>query len=261
MQSATGSPHRPRKRFGQHFLRDPRVIERIVVVIRPEPGQRLVEIGPGLGAITAPLLERAGALDVIELDRDVIPLLEQRCKDLGALKVHALDVLRFNFHDLAAPPAKLRVVGNLPYNISTPLLFHLLDYLDVIADMHFMVQKEVAERICAKPGDDDYSRLSVMVQYRCTAERLFNVGPSAFSPPPKVESAVIRLTPLTPVPWEPHDNDLFKRTVAASFSHRRKMLRSALKGIFSADQIAAAGIDPEERAENLSVRDFVALAK
>lgn len=260
MSSTRGQGHQPRKRFGQHFLRDARVVQRMIAAIAPRPGQRLVEIGPGLGALTLPLLERCHSLDVVELDRDVIPLLQEKCAQAGELRVHAMDVLKFDLHTLVTGDTRLRVVGNLPYNISTPLLFHVLEAIDAVEDMHFMVQKEVADRICATPGGGDYGRLSIMVQYKCATENLFHVGPGAFSPPPKVDSAVIRLWPLRPSPWPDHDHELFPKIVAAAFSQRRKTLRNALKNVLSVEKMEAAGIDPSARAETLAVADYVALS-
>jgi 16S rRNA (adenine1518-N6/adenine1519-N6)-dimethyltransferase len=256
----TQTPHRARKRFGQHFLHDRGVIERIIAAIGPQPGDHLVEIGPGLGALTAPLLARHGALDVVELDRDVIPHLEQACAGKGELRVHNVDALKFDFSALAAPGECLRVVGNLPYNISTPLIFHLLDDAAVIADMHFLLQKEVVDRLTAAPGGGDYGRLSVMVQYRCRAEGLFRVGPGAFSPPPKVDSAVVRLTPYAELPFPARDEQRLAELVNRAFSQRRKTLRNSLKQLLDADAIAAAGIDPGERPEQVPVEGFVRLA-
>lgn len=256
----TQTPHRARKRFGQHFLHDRGVIERIIAAIGPQPGDHLVEIGPGLGALTAPLLARHGALDVVELDRDVIPHLEQACAGKGELRVHNVDALKFDFSALAAPGECLRVVGNLPYNISTPLIFHLLDDAAVIADMHFLLQKEVVGRLTAAPGGGDYGRLSVMVQYRCRAEGLFRVGPGAFSPPPKVDSAVVRLTPYAELPFPARDEQRLAELVNRAFSQRRKTLRNSLKQLLDAEAIAAAGIDPGERPEQVPVEGFVRLA-
>ncbi|HXG28593.1 MAG TPA: 16S rRNA (adenine(1518)-N(6)/adenine(1519)-N(6))-dimethyltransferase RsmA, partial [Nevskiales bacterium] len=190
--------HIPRKRFGQHFLHDPGVIHRILAALAPQPGQTLVEIGPGLGALTVPLLQQAGELHVVELDRDVIPRLEAACAGHGRLIVHAADALRFDFRALAPPGGRLRLVGNLPYNISTPLLFHLLAQADAIADMLFMLQKEVVERMVAQPGEPAYGRLSVSLAAQAAVEALFTVGRGAFRPPPKIESAVVRVVPRPP---------------------------------------------------------------
>ena len=252
--------HRARKRFGQHFLHDRGIIGKIVAAIDPRPGQRLVEIGPGLGALTAPLLERTGRIEVIEIDRDVIPLLQRRCEGLGELIVHNADVLKVDFGLLAGGGPPLRVCGNLPYNISTPLLFHLLAATGAVQDMHFMLQKEVVDRMAAPPGVKDYGRLTVMLAAACRVERLFKVGAGAFSPPPKVESAVARLLPLPASPFPLRDRERFARVVAASFSMRRKTLRNSLRGIVDEAGFATTGIDPSRRAETLSLAEFAALA-
>lgn len=253
-------PHQARKRFGQNFLHDERVIARIVRAVAPRPGEMLVEIGPGLGALTAPLLEAAHTLHVIELDRDVVPHLEGHCAGKGELHVHQIDALKFDFAALAADAHRLRVVGNLPYNISTPLLFHLLGSARLIADMHFMVQKEVALRMAAAPGDADYGRLSVMLQWRCAVELLFTVGPGAFRPAPKVDSAFVRLTPHRAAPVTVHDARVFADVVARAFGQRRKTLRNTLKGLLDEAEIRALGIDPGLRPEVLGLAEFAALA-
>ncbi len=252
--------HRARKRFGQHFLHDPHVINNILSAINPEAGQSIVEIGPGLGALTCPLLERVEQLDVVELDRDVIPILKENCTSGGNLTVHEADALRYDFSQLPPPDTQLRIVGNLPYNISTPLIFHLLEHAGLISDMHFLLQKEVVDRICAKPGGGDYGRLSVMVQYRCRTTSLFNVSRGAFNPPPKVESAVVRLVPYESLPWPATDEPLLARLVNQAFSQRRKTLRKSLKGIATDQDFQLAGIDPSLRPEQLSVEQFVQLA-
>lgn len=251
--------HRPRKRFGQHFLHDRNVVSRIVDAIAPQPGDFMVEIGPGLGAMTLPLLQRAGRLQVVELDRDVVPLLRETCAGHGELTVHQADALRFDFRSLAGN-GPLRVVGNLPYNISTPLLFHLLDAADVITDMHFMLQQEVVERMAAGAGDEAYGRLSVMLAARCSVEPLFSVGPGAFTPPPKVHSAVVRLVPWSEPPFAVTDPARFAALVAQAFSRRRKTLRNALKGLVEPAAIEAAGIDPGARPETLTPAQFAQLA-
>lgn len=252
--------HRPRKRFGQNFLHDPTVIERIIRAIAPQPGQFLVEIGPGKGALTTALLPAVGKLHVVELDRDLIPLLREQCTDLGELEVHAADALRFDFCALAPSATRLRVVGNLPYNISTPLLFHLLSQIECIADMHFMLQKEVVARLAAKPGGGEYGRLSVMVQYRCRVEPLFTIPPGAFYPPPKVQSAFVRLLPHREPPVQVDDDRCLQKVVTSAFGQRRKTLRNALKGLLDSAQIQACGIDPEVRAERLDLQQFAALS-
>jgi len=250
----------PRKRFGQHFLRDAAVIGRIVQAIAPQPGQRLVEIGPGEGALTLPLLRATGALTVIELDRDLIPRIAAGTAALGKVEIIHADVLTVDFTALAAG-APLRVVGNLPYNISSPILFHCIDHLDAIEDMHFMLQKEVVERMAAAPGSKAYGRLSVMLQLACRVEPLIEVPPAAFRPPPKVDSAVVRLRPR-PRAERPLDvQATLERLVRAAFGQRRKTLANALEGIAGTGQIEAAGIDPRTRAEQVAVGAYVALAR
>jgi len=253
--------HRPRKRFGQHFLHEESVIRRIIEAIDPRPGERLVEIGPGLGALTAALLARCDSLDVVELDRNLAARLAHgEWARQSRLRVHTADALRFDFAALAGLGERLRVVGNLPYNISTPLLFHLLAHVDALRDIHVMLQKEVVDRLAASPGGKAYGRLSVMVQYRCVVEKLFHVGPGAFTPPPKVESAVVRLVP-TPSPVVEITNvSVFEETVRRAFSHRRKTLRNTLKGLLEPADIEAAGVDPAARAGTLDLAQFAALS-
>jgi 16S rRNA (adenine1518-N6/adenine1519-N6)-dimethyltransferase len=252
--------HRPRKRFGQNFLHDTTVIDRIVRALSPKPGDRVVEIGPGLGALTEPLLRTLGRLDVVELDRDLVPRLLEQFGSLGALHVHNADALRFDFRALAGAGEKLRVIGNLPYNISTPLIFHLIEQADAIADMHFMLQKEVVDRLAAPPDTSDYGRLGVMVQYYCKVERLFTVPPGAFHPVPKVDSAVVRLTPHAQPPVPVNDEEVFARVVAQAFAQRRKTLRNTLRGVVEAEAMSAIDIDPGRRAETLTLAEFAALA-
>jgi len=251
--------HTPRKRFGQNFLHDPAVIGKIIAAIRPRPEDYLVEIGPGKGAITLPLLEAAGRLEVIELDRNLIAPLTERCRELGKLTVHNTDALTFDFCRIAGNKP-LRVVGNLPYNISTPILFHLLTQHQCIGDMHFMLQKEVVTRMAAAPGGGDYGRLSVMLQYRCRVTPLFTIGPGAFNPPPRVESAFVRLEPFEQPPVTVVNETVFQDVVRRAFAQRRKTLRNALRDVLDASEIAAAGIEPAARAEVLAVEDFAALA-
>jgi 16S rRNA (adenine1518-N6/adenine1519-N6)-dimethyltransferase len=253
-------PHTPRKRFGQHFLHDPAVIARIVAAVQPRESETLIEIGPGQGAITIPLLKAAGQLRVIELDRDLIEPLHQRCRDAGELIVHNADALKVNFCELAGEATPLRVVGNLPYNISTPLLFHLLAQAHCISDMHFMLQKEVVDRLAASPGSRQYGRLSVMVQYRCRVTSLFVIGPGAFQPPPRVESAFVRLEPYRNLPIAARNDAALEMLVRQSFAQRRKTLRNALRGMLGEDEIRSAGVDPSTRAEMLGLREFTALA-
>ena len=252
------SGHTPRKRFGQHFLTDMGLVDRMVSAIDPRDDQRLVEIGPGQGALTRPLLDRIQHLQVVELDRDLIAELSRTISP-NRLTVHSADALRFDFSELAAEGEKLRVVGNLPYNISTPLIFHLLDQVDAIKDMHFMLQKEVVDRLVAVPGTPDWGRLSVMVQYHCQTDYLFFVPPEAFSPPPRVDSAVVRLTPRAPA-TPVSDYPLFRRLVSQAFTQRRKVISNALKSWLDKGQIQSAGVDPGLRPDAVDLAGFVALA-
>ena len=252
------SRHIPRKRFGQHFLTDTALVERMVRAIDPRDDQCLVEIGPGQGALTRPLLDSIRHLQVVELDRDLITELARTIAP-ERITVHSADALRFDFRQLADGARRLRVVGNLPYNISTPLIFHLLDQVDVIEDMHFMLQKEVVDRLVAVPGTPDWGRLSVMVQYHCQADYLFFVPPEAFSPPPRVDSAVVRLTPRPP-PVPALDHALFARLVNQAFTQRRKVISNALKSWLDKDQIESAGVDPGLRPDAVDLAGYVALA-
>lgn len=249
--------HTPRKRFGQNFLVDDGIIHAILDAIRPRPGETVVEIGPGLGALTRPLLERLPHLHAVELDRDIVARLHKTWP-AERLTIHAGDVLKFDFGALGDD---LRVVGNLPYNISSPLLFHLMTFAPHIRDLHFMLQKEVVERMVAAPGTTDYGRLSVMLQRRFHMERLLNVPPAAFDPAPKVDSAVVRLIPKTPAEIVPLDEALFARVVAAAFSQRRKTLRNTLGGLLKPADFSALGIDAGLRAEALPLADFEAIAR
>lgn len=248
----------PRKRFGQHFLCDQVVIQRILQALQPRAGEHLLEIGPGQGALTIPLLKQGLSLEAIEIDHDCIAELRARSRDTPALHIHAQDVLKMDFAKLGKAP--LRLFGNLPYNISTPLLFHLLKYLPLIKDMVFMLQKEVAERIAAKPDTSDYGRLSVMMQYHCTSELLFNVAPDAFYPPPKVQSSVLRLLPFSECTLRANDYELFAVIVREAFNQRRKTLRNSLKQWLSDSIWEQLTISPKARAEELSVADFVTIA-
>lgn len=244
--------HTPRKRFGQNFLIDDGIIHAIVAAIGPRPGDTVVEIGPGLGALTKPLLECLPHLHAVELDRDIVARL-QRTWPPERLTVHSADALKFNFGRLGT---ELRIVGNLPYNISTPLLFHLMDFAAHIRDMTFMLQKEVVERMVAEPSTADYGRLSVMLQRRFHLEWLLDVPPTAFNPPPKVDSAVVRLIPKRPDEITALDEALFARVVAAAFSQRRKTLKNTLAGLLAEGDFAALGIDPGLRAEALPLKDY-----
>ncbi len=254
------SNHRARKRFGQHFLTDPYVVAGIVAAISPQRDDHLVEIGPGLGVLTESLLPCVTAMDAVELDRDIIPKLEAHCRDRGQLHIHQADALKFDFATLAEDGRPLRIVGNLPYNISTPLMFHLLSLHEQIQDMHFMLQKEVVDRLAAVPGNKDYGRLSVMMQYHCRVESLMDVPPEAFSPPPKVNSAVVRLVPHSEPPVSVEDVNLLEKLVTQAFSQRRKTLRNTLKPLMNAEQIEAQGVDPKRRAETVSLNEFATLA-
>ena len=257
---ATGGFGRAKKALGQHFLHEQAYIERIVDAVAPRPGDRLIEIGPGQGALTLPLLKRHGALTVIEFDRDLIAPLTRAASGAGTLEVIHRDVLEVDFTALAGDGPPLRVVGNLPYNISSPILFHMLDHSAAIADMHFMLQKEVVERMAAGPGSKAYGRLSVMLQASCLVMPLFEVPPEAFRPPPKVDSAVVRLAPRPPGEAGIHDPARFATVVRAAFGQRRKTLRNALSGLCGPEHFEAAGIEPGTRAERLSVAEFVRLA-
>ncbi len=252
--------HRPRKRFGQHFLHDPNILRQIVDAIQPKPTQSIVEIGPGQGALTHLMLERAQQMTAIELDRDLIPLLQESTHAIGTLNLINADALDFDFSSLTSTPQHLRITGNLPYNISTPLIFHLLEYLPLIKDMHFLLQKEVVDRLAAQPGSSAYGRLSVMVQYYCSATRLFRVGPGAFRPPPKVDSAVVRLIPHSPIPFQANHYPGFSALVRQAFSQRRKTLRRSLKSWASEKDFLNAGIDSGLRPEQLSPQQFVELS-
>lgn len=247
--------NRPRKRFGQHFLHDPTVIERIIDSIAPGDGIAVVEIGPGLGALTIPLLQRTGELDVVEIDRDLGAQLEQNCRGLGELRIHIGDALQFDYRQLHE--SKIKIVGNLPYNISTPLLFHLLSQIDDIREMIFMMQKEIVDRICAQPGSRDYGRLSVMVQSRCRAEKIMNIGPGAFTPAPRVRSSLLRLTPDPGYRSMITDSSRFAEIVRHAFNQRRKTLRNSLKNFLSPTDFARLGLEPAARAETLEVKDYI----
>jgi 16S rRNA (adenine1518-N6/adenine1519-N6)-dimethyltransferase len=249
--------HVPRKRFGQHFLHDKHVIQQLVDVIAPDPGDHLVEIGPGQGALTAPVLKIVQKMDAIEIDRDLITPLKMRFMNKGTLIIHEVDALEFDFGTLLENHQPLRIIGNLPYNISTPLIFHLLKYADHIQDMHFMLQKEVVDRMAAKPKEEAYGRLSIMVQYHCEVVKLFSVSPSAFYPPPQVESSIIRLRPYRTPPHFAKEYRHFADIVRVAFSHRRKTLKNSLKELMKEDDWKKIEIDTHLRPEELSVKDYV----
>lgn len=248
--------HVARKRFGQNFLVDQGIIAGIISAIGPRRDDTVVEIGPGLGAITEPLLDRLDHLHVVEIDRDLIARLKKRHAP-ERVTIHEGDALAFDFSTVGR---ELRLVGNLPYNISTPLLFHLAGFADRVRDMHFMLQKEVVERMVAVPGDSEFSRLSVMLQYRFHLEWLLDVPPESFDPAPKVQSAVVRLIPRAVEELNAKDEAVLARVVTAAFSQRRKMLRNTLKGILNDAGFAALGITPTARAEDLAVDDYVRIA-
>jgi 16S rRNA (adenine1518-N6/adenine1519-N6)-dimethyltransferase len=248
--------HIAKKRFGQNFLIDQGIINSLVEAISPQTTDTMVEIGPGLGALTKPLLTRLPHLHAIELDRDIVAWMREQYP-ASKLTIHNVDALKFDFATLGK---NIRVVGNLPYNISTPILFHLLDSVANIADMHFMLQKEVVERMVAIPSTPEYGRLSVMLQYRLQMEYLFTVPPEAFEPAPKVESAFVRAVPYASLPYPTKDEKLFARVVLSAFGQRRKTLRNTLKGLLDDAGFARLGIDPQSRAENLSVGQFVSIA-
>lgn len=250
----------PKKNLGQHFLTDQDIISKIVLAVKPLAGDFLVEIGPGQGAITFPLLKKHGALTVIEFDRDLITPLMESAEGMGDLTIIHKDVLKVDFTKLAADRPAIRLVGNLPYNISTPILFHVLEHAPVVRDMHFMLQKEVIDRMAAEPGSKVYGRLTVMLQARCEVTPLFMVPPHAFRPPPKVDSAVVRLVPLAADKIHIKDAVLFENLVRDAFGQRRKTIRNAMQALATTDDIEAVGLRPDARAEQLPVTDFIKLA-
>jgi 16S rRNA (adenine1518-N6/adenine1519-N6)-dimethyltransferase len=252
--------HTPRKRFGQNFLHDHNIIYSILSSLQARPGEHWVEIGPGLGALTGPLLKLGLYLDVVELDRDLVAFLKDKFRQQDRLQIHSADALKFDFSALAEGTEKLRIIGNLPYNISTPLMFHLLDNDSCIEDMHFMLQKEVVDRICAAPGNKKYGKLSVMMQYYCATELLFDVPPESFDPAPKVMSAIVRLVPHKKPPVEIKDLEMLNKVVTQAFSQRRKTLRNSLKKLIDEEAIIALDINPVLRAEALSLNDFAKLS-
>ena len=246
-----------KKRLGQHFLHDQNIIDQIIDFIAPKKPDNLIEIGPGAGALTTKLLPLVNKLDVIELDKEIIPILEKNCDHSKKLHVHFEDVLKTDFTKFKTP---LRLVGNLPYNISTPLLFHAIKNIAAIKDMHFMLQKEVAERIVAGPGSKTYGRLSVMLQYYCGTKILLKIGSEAFSPPPKVESAFIRLIPHKKLAVKALDEKRFADIVRDAFGQRRKTIANSLKKYITAEQLEKSGINPTLRPEQLSVKEFVLIS-
>lgn len=250
--------HTPRKRFGQNFLQDASIIDQMVAAVNPRAQDHIVEIGPGQGALTEPLIEVVDALDVVELDRDLIPILRVKFITTGKLTIHESDVLKFDFTNLIDQHGAIRVVGNLPYNISTQLMFYLLEYGQGVSDMHFLLQKEVVDRLAAEVGTSHYSRLSVWMQYHCDVEPLFLVPPESFYPVPKVMSQFVRLVPKSEKP-DVGDEQEFKKLITQSFAMRRKTIRNNLKGIVDDAGFEKAGILPTARAQDLSLDDFVRL--
>jgi 16S rRNA (adenine1518-N6/adenine1519-N6)-dimethyltransferase len=252
--------HRARKRFGQNFLADSHVIQRIIDTIAPRPGQLILEIGPGQAALTSLLAATGAELHLLEIDRDLAADLEQRFRDAPNTHVHCGDALRMDLSEISSE-RRFRLVGNLPYNISTPLLFHVLQWGRQIIDMHFMLQQEVVNRLAAEPGSKAWGRLSIMCQFHCEVTPLFMVPPEAFRPPPKVQSSVVRLVPHAAPPVQVSDMKRFERLVKQAFSMRRKTLRNSLRGLLDAESIGAAGIDPGLRAEALDLAQFATLAE
>jgi 16S rRNA (adenine1518-N6/adenine1519-N6)-dimethyltransferase len=253
--------HQARKRFGQNFLQDSSVITNILAHAHPQAGEHWVEIGPGLGALTQPLLSSAVKLDVIELDRDLVARLQKQFSGNSNITIHSADALKFDFNAIAKPDEKLRVIGNLPYNISTPLMFHLLETTSFVEDMHFMLQKEVVDRICAEPGSKKYGRLSVMMLYFCETEWLFDVPPESFDPAPQVMSAIVKLTPHAQAPVEIENFQFFSLLVTQAFSQRRKTIRNSLKNFINEQAIIDLGIDANLRAESVSLAEFALLSR
>lgn len=252
--------HKARKRFGQNFLHDAGIIHQIVFAISPQSDDNIVEIGPGKGAITGPILEQIGKINVVELDRDLIPILKENVATKGELVIHNADAMKYDFSQLSQEAHTLRVIGNLPYNISTPLLFHLVNFLPAIKDMHFMLQKEVVDRIVAKPNTKAYGRLGVMLQYFCHVEKLFIVKPGAFNPAPKVDSAIVRLTPHTNMPVKVSSESDLSIIVTQCFSMRRKTLRNNLKELLNDEEIESVNVNPACRAETLTLNEFALLS-
>ncbi|MEE9413467.1 MAG: 16S rRNA (adenine(1518)-N(6)/adenine(1519)-N(6))-dimethyltransferase RsmA [Methylococcales bacterium] len=260
--------HTPRKRFGQNFLTDQEVIHNIINAIHPQKDQHLVEIGPGQGALTGLLADTCQQLDLIEIDRDLVARLNIQYADNTHLVIHQLDALKLDLskllpvsNNLLDVPEKMRLIGNLPYNISTPLLFHVLKQAQLITDMHFMLQKEVADRIAAQPGNKQYARLTVITQYLCKVSKLFDVAPESFSPQPKVWSSFVKLTPHPAPPVVVNSFQIFNTVVTQAFSQRRKTLRNTLSKLLTAEQINSVNIDPGRRAETLSLEEFAQLSR
>lgn len=248
------------KRLGQHLLTDETTISAITQAIAPVPEQNICEIGPGLGAITLPVLKAAGAMHAIEIDQALSEELLKQCRGIGRLTLHQGDALKFDFHRIAEAGQPIRLIGNLPYNISTPLLFHLLQFSEIISDMHFMLQKEVAERITAAPNTSAYSRLSVIMQSSYKVESLFDIAPHLFSPPPKVTSCFIHMLPDPVTPGKIHDRTLFNQLVKTAFQQRRKTIKNSLAKDVAERKLQQVDIDPRHRPQEISVRQYINLA-
>ena len=257
---STGTEHQARKRFGQNFLQDQQIIDRIIREIAPTAEDRLLEIGPGQGALTRQLARSGARLDCVELDRDLADHLRHQYRDYDNVRIHQHDILKFDLNELSLGGKRVRIIGNLPYNISTPVLFHLLQYYQQIQDMSFMLQLEVVERMAAAVGDKNYGRLSLMLQYFCEAEKLFNVPPQAFNPQPKVNSAIVRLSPHCEPPVKAKDVETLKVVVRTAFNQRRKTLRNSLKTLISASELSELPIDMTLRPENLCLADYVTIS-
>lgn len=253
--------HTPRKRFGQNFLRDGAIISRIAGAVAARENEHIVEIGPGQGALTEALITSGCQLDVVELDRDLVAGLLAAFSIYPGFRLHSADALKFDFATLASDDKQLRIVGNLPYNISTPLIFRLLDFAAQLQDMHFMLQREVVQRLAAVPGSKAWGRLGIMAQYHCKIDHLFDVPPEAFSPPPKVQSAIVRLIPYRQSPWPEVDAFALRKLVQAAFAQRRKTLRNNLKGLVDDNILHDLDIDPGCRAETLTLTDFIHITR
>ena len=258
--SNTESQHKARKRFGQNFLIDHGIIREIVRAIHPRKDDLVVEIGPGKGAITQLLADACDNLHVIELDRDLVPWLKVKFEKHPNFQLFQADALQFDFAQLIRDEKPLRIVGNLPYNISTPLIFHLLSYADKVQDMHFMLQKEVVKRMAAQAGDSAYGRLGIMVQYYCAVEDLFDVPPTSFDPAPKVDSAIVRLVPHAPLPYVANNVKTLETLVNVAFQQRRKTLRNSLKQLLTAEQLESLPVDLQLRPEDISLAEYVAIS-
>ncbi|MFD2165243.1 16S rRNA (adenine(1518)-N(6)/adenine(1519)-N(6))-dimethyltransferase RsmA [Thalassotalea euphylliae] len=260
MNKNTHLGHQAKKRFGQNFLHNDAVISRIVDAIHPQSGENLIEIGPGLGALTEPVVERAGDLSVVELDRDLAERLRHHPFLAKHLTIHEIDALKFDFSQLAKADQPMRIFGNLPYNISTPLIFHLLTFKDLVKDMHFMLQKEVVDRMAAQPNTKAYGRLSIMTQYQCQVMSVMEIGPEHFKPAPKVDSAIVRLIPHTEIKNPVNSLETLNHVCVTAFNQRRKTIRNSFKEMISAEEIESLGLSPTLRPENLTIDNFIAIA-